>query len=24
MNISKADVDEGIHLLDKTFSEVRV
>jgi 4-aminobutyrate aminotransferase-like enzyme len=23
MNISKADVDEGIRLLDKTFSEVR-
>jgi len=24
MNISKADVDEGIRLLDKTFSEVRI
>jgi 4-aminobutyrate aminotransferase-like enzyme len=24
MNISKADVDEGIRLLDKSFSEVRV
>jgi hypothetical protein len=24
MNISKADVDEGIRLLDKGFSEVRV
>ena len=24
MNISKADVDEGIRMLDKTFSEVRV
>jgi len=23
MNISKADVDEGIRLLDKSFSEVR-
>jgi 4-aminobutyrate aminotransferase-like enzyme len=23
MNISKADVDEGIRLLDKTFAEVR-
>jgi 4-aminobutyrate aminotransferase-like enzyme len=24
MNISKADVDEGVRLLDKTFSEVRI
>jgi 4-aminobutyrate aminotransferase-like enzyme len=24
MNISKADVDEGIRLLDKSFSEVRI
>ena len=24
MNISKADVDEGMRLLDKSFSEVRV
>ena len=24
MNISKADVDEGIRLLDKSFSEVRL
>jgi 4-aminobutyrate aminotransferase-like enzyme len=24
MNISKTDVDEGIHLLDKTFAEIRV
>lgn len=24
MNISKADVDEGIRMLDKTFSEVRI
>jgi hypothetical protein len=23
MNISKADVDEGIRLLDKSFGEVR-
>jgi 4-aminobutyrate aminotransferase-like enzyme len=24
MNIGKADVDEGIRLLDKSFSEVRI
>jgi 4-aminobutyrate aminotransferase-like enzyme len=24
MNISKTDVDEGIRLLDKSFSEVRI
>jgi hypothetical protein len=24
MNISKADVDEGIRLLDKSFGEVRI
>jgi 4-aminobutyrate aminotransferase-like enzyme len=24
MNISKTDVDEGIRLLDKSFSEVRL
>ena len=24
MNISKADVDEGVRLLDKSFSEVRI
>ncbi len=24
MNISKADVDEGIRLLDKSFSEVKL